>query len=215
MKISEIFQSINGECCYDHQGSLCTFVRVQGCNLACKYPCDTKYAQDFVEGKEISCDEVVKTIESFGNTNVTITGGEPLIQMKDVFAITNYLHSKRYKVSIETNGSIIDAFDYSWRCSFVADYKLPSSGMTDFMDDKIFKRLYEQDFIKFVCLTREDFDFAINKIEENNSKCRIAFSPVFGRLESYVLYDWMKDNLLLRKKGAVLSLQLHKIIKVK
>lgn len=37
LRVNEIFSSINGEVCNFHQGSLCTFIRLQGCNLDCTY----------------------------------------------------------------------------------------------------------------------------------------------------------------------------------
>src|SRR3972149_4258229 len=37
MKITEVFSSINGEICAQHQGSLATFIRTWGCNLNCTY----------------------------------------------------------------------------------------------------------------------------------------------------------------------------------
>ena len=37
MLVHEIFSSINGEPCTSHQGSMCTFIRFQGCNLKCPY----------------------------------------------------------------------------------------------------------------------------------------------------------------------------------
>ena len=37
MKVHSIFSSINGEISASHQGSLCTFIRLAGCNLKCSY----------------------------------------------------------------------------------------------------------------------------------------------------------------------------------
>jgi 7-carboxy-7-deazaguanine synthase len=218
MKISEIFPSINGECCLSGQGSLCTFIRTQGCNLDCQY-CDTKYAQSLIEGTELSIPEIITEVKKMGNKNVTITGGEPFLQKTDLLFLVEALFKEGYNISIETNGSIEIHANRIWRCSFVMDYKLPSSGMTDEMKPINFASLYKEDFIKFVCLDLQDFAVAITAVNDLHDKklldAKIAFSPVFGRLKPEVLYDWMQSEILLKEIGAILSLQLHKILKVK
>lgn len=215
MKISEIFQSINGECCFNHQGSLCTFIRLQGCNLQCNF-CDTKYAQTYAYGGiEMSISDIVKEIEELGNKNVTITGGEPLLQKEEVQILTNILDCVGYEVSIETNGSIPFYNEYPWDCSFVVDYKLPSSGMGHRMMDQTFLDLTVCDFIKFVCGNMNDFYYAMDVLERLDLECRMAFSPVFGVLDPVELYKWMNKEKLLKEKGAILSLQLHKMLRLK
>ena len=76
--VVEKFVSINGE--GRRAGELAVFIRFAGCNLNCTY-CDTAYAIPMdcdYEKQELS--ELVDYIEETGIRNVTLTGGEPLLQ---------------------------------------------------------------------------------------------------------------------------------------
>ena len=102
MKVIELFLSVNGEGL--KSGELATFVRFAGCNLRCPY-CDTKYSYENPKYIEMSIDEIISKIESFKAYNVTLTGGEPLIQ-KDIDILIKKLSDKGYRVELETNGSV-------------------------------------------------------------------------------------------------------------
>ena len=77
-KVVEIFSSINGE--GPRAGQLAIFIRMQGCNLDCGY-CDTTWAnQEDCRFHWTSGEEILELIHTMGIHNITITGGEPLIQ---------------------------------------------------------------------------------------------------------------------------------------
>ena len=77
-KIVERFVSINGEGKFS--GQLATFIRFAGCNLNCSF-CDTKWANQLdVKYELMTADEIYNYIKETGIINVTLTGGEPLIQ---------------------------------------------------------------------------------------------------------------------------------------
>ena len=57
LNVCEIFKSIQGESTFS--GSVCSFVRLTGCNLRCNY-CDTTYA--FTEGNEFTIEEIVQLV---------------------------------------------------------------------------------------------------------------------------------------------------------
>lgn len=120
MNVVEIFKSIDGEGI--RTGAPTIFIRFAGCNLRCEY-CDTSYAMNGYQRDvkystlEAIVDEVVKY--SVPNTpthdgvsinvnNITITGGEPLLHVKDIISILEALNNTAfaYSVNIETNGSI-------------------------------------------------------------------------------------------------------------
>ena len=101
MKVSEIFLSIEGE--GSRAGLPCVFVRLHGCNLRCSY-CDSMYAVEGCDYFEMSVDEIVSKVNSFGVGRVTITGGEPLIH-KDVLNLIETL-CKSNEVNVETNGAV-------------------------------------------------------------------------------------------------------------
>ena len=76
MKVVEIFKSIDGE--GKRAGLPTTFVRLAGCNLRCRY-CDTSYAFNTSDAKDMHLDEIVAEVENYGVNSITITGGEPLV----------------------------------------------------------------------------------------------------------------------------------------
>jgi 7-carboxy-7-deazaguanine synthase len=208
MKIYSIYNSINGEVSPNIQGSMTTFIRTAGCNLRCKW-CDTKYAQKKTSGKEMSMQAIVDEIGKFGCANVTITGGEPLLQERNLEKLTDRLYGN-YFVCIETNGSI---YIPPWGniMGWVADWKLPSSGMSNEMKIKNFENLVESDFIKFVIADLTDFDTYLSVKKELQKTCsaKIALSPAKDFLKPSTLVDWIKVSGQL---DVIVSLQLHKII---
>ncbi|MBQ1546549.1 MAG: radical SAM protein, partial [Clostridia bacterium] len=98
--IVEKFISINGEGA--HAGELAAFIRFKGCNLRCPY-CDTKWAYDNNAAAEMLSAEQLCSFAQ-GIVNVTLTGGEPLLQ--DIGTLTDLLIENGHRVEIETNGSI-------------------------------------------------------------------------------------------------------------
>jgi len=225
MNVNEIFESVNGECCAMHQGSLCTFLRLQGCNLRCGYPCDTPQSQGG-KGKKFSVEDVFKITQGIGNKNVTITGGEPLLQLPELAQLCLKLVNNGNRVSIETNGSIAlpeevtnDSEYEVWKyVNWVVDYKLPSSGMEDkmCMDNFIDFEYASNDFIKFVIADSCDFRKAKSVIRKCQSKyVKFAMSAVDGKLTPEILLEWMMKEPCLKEKGVILNLQLHKILHVK
>ena len=77
-KVVEIFESINGE--GKKAGQLALFIRFQKCNLNCSY-CDTKWANsDTSPYTLMSLEELYNKVVESGIKNITITGGEPLLQ---------------------------------------------------------------------------------------------------------------------------------------
>ena len=77
-KVAEIFESINGEGM--KAGELSVFIRFTGCNLCCSY-CDTKWANESdAPYLEMGLEEIVKKAQGYQVKNVTVTGGEPLLQ---------------------------------------------------------------------------------------------------------------------------------------
>lgn len=212
MKVNEIFESINGEVCHCHQGSLCTFIRLAGCNLKCSY-CDTSYAQTTKKSKKMSIDEIVDTVMELGNINVTITGGEPLLQKEKVIELSERLWDLDRQISIETNGTFeMESYPF---INWVADWKGPSSGMRKKMNAGNYTELGDKDIIKFVIADKEDFKDALSLISPGWIFSKFAFSPVFGKIEPKTLIEWMRKESLLKENGAIFSYQLHKFIDVK
>ena len=209
-KVAEKFVSINGE--GPRAGEIAVFLRFCGCNLNCSY-CDTRWANTSDVKYEIaSAEEIVDYVKSTGVKNVTLTGGEPLLQA-DIARLIVLLGETGAEVEIETNGSVSlkDFVSLSPRPAVTADYKLPSSGMEKYMLTENFSYLTLRDAVKFVVGDRYDLARAeevINKYGLING-CRVYFSPVFGKIKPAEIAEFLKERKL---NGVRLQLQLHKII---
>ncbi|MGL5084970.1 MAG: putative 7-carboxy-7-deazaguanine synthase QueE [Clostridium sp.] len=210
-KVVEKFISVNGEgpLC----GQLAIFIRFAGCNLNCSY-CDTTWANDKnVPYELINSNDLYNYIKSTKINNVTLTGGEPLINSNILGFIEILSKDSDLHVEIETNGSVlINKFSIlNNPPSFTVDYKLPSSNMEDKMNLDNFEYLTTNDTLKFVCGTLDDLNkanYIINKYNLTN-KCKVYISPVFGKLKTSSIVDFMKNNNMNKIN---LQLQIHKII---
>jgi len=210
-KVVEKFISVNGE--GPLSGQLVVFIRFAGCNLNCSY-CDTTWAnKEDVHYDLMTCDDIYKYIKSTGIRNVTLTGGEPLLQEGIIDLLEILSNDSSLHVEIETNGSVsLDKFlSIGNPPSFTMDYKVPSSNMENKMDLNNYKCLSYKDTVKFVVGNMEDLQkskFIIDKYDLSN-KTNVYISPVFGQINLEDIVDYMKDN---KMNGVNLQMQLHKII---
>lgn len=216
MQVAEIFQSVDGEVNPWGQGRLSTFVRLSGCNLSCSF-CDTP--QSKVPGVEMSFDEVFERIEKLGCHKVTITGGEPLVQMNEVLVLIETLLRRDYEISVETNGSLAPPLIYlqDKKLSWIFDYKLefPEKMQVGMMENI----LSFHHWIKIVVGSEDDYRAAVNikdSFQHMGSKASFAFSPACDGLRFRVspndLVDWLiRDS----QWDVMVNVQLHKLISVR
>jgi len=211
--IVEKFLSVDGE--GPSSGELATFIRFQGCNLRCSW-CDTTYSWDKSSTSEVlNANEIYNYIKENGAVNVTLTGGEPLIQenIDELLAILNM--DNDLQIHIETNGAIdIETFKKKHKgnnISYIVDFKLPSSNMTNKMNLNNLNVVKESDVYKFVVSSKEDLKMAYDIISQYNltSKCLVYLSPVSGNINMQEIVEFMKDKKLNKVR---LQAQLHKII---
>ena len=212
MKVAEKFISINGE--GTRAGELAVFVRFAGCNLRCTY-CDTMWANEpGCPYEEMTPAQICDYVRSTGICNVTLTGGEPLLQKQMEELIGLLIRDCGVRVEIETNGAV-DLRPFAQisegRPTFTMDYKLPSSGCEAQMLAGNFSVLQAQDTVKFVSGSREDLERAAEIIEEYGllNRCYVYFSPVFGKIEPAEIVDFMLENKL---NKARIQIQMHKVI---
>ncbi len=208
MRVIEKFISINGEGL--KQGELSVFIRFANCNLRCIY-CDTAYSYHSPKYIEESVSEIVDYILSTGVKNVTLTGGEPLLQ-SEIKELILSLNIHDISVEIETNGSIsILPFREVKNVSFTLDYKTPSSGEEEKMDLQNYNYITKNDSIKFVCGTKNDLIRSKEIMDQFNlyNRTNCLISPVYGDIEPYEIVEFMKNNKMNQVR---LQLQIHKII---
>ncbi len=205
LHVSEIFLSIQGESTY--VGIPCVFVRLAGCNLKCRW-CDTTYAREIKDAREMTIEEVVKEVRSFKAWLAEVTGGEPLLQEETPGLITRLLDEK-YTVLIETNGSV-SLEDLDKRVIKVVDVKCPSSGACGSFLMENLDHITEDDEIKFVVEDRADYEFAKKFVEDyiQDRTTKVLFAPVRPVLEPSRLAEWiLMDGLKVR-----LQVQMHTYI---
>ncbi|MBR6107714.1 MAG: putative 7-carboxy-7-deazaguanine synthase QueE [Oscillospiraceae bacterium] len=208
-KLAEQFISINGE--GQCAGELALFLRFAGCNLRCVW-CDTAWAcgkdapHETVTLQRLA--EIAADAQAKGVRNVTLTGGEPLLQ-ENIAAAAEHLCKSGMRVEIETNGAVSLAPYLETGAVFTMDYKLPSSGMERHMRTENFALLRERDTVKFVCGSREDVFRAKEIAEQYRPQCPLYLSPVFGQIDPAEIVEIMKAQ---KMGGFRLQLQLHKFI---
>lgn len=213
LPIAERFVSINGEGA--HAGKLSAFIRFSGCNLRCNW-CDTAWAQDLETTVTFySVEELAAWVASQPVSCVTITGGEPLLQLHLGALIDAFDRLEGIEViEVETNGSMdLTSLvqDRSAKLKVTMDHKLPSSGMADQMITNNLKLLALDDVVKFVVGDEDDLHAMKETIDryELCERCRVYVSPVFGQIDPADIVEFLKAQNLPR---VTLQLQLHKII---
>ena len=208
MKINEIFYSISGESIA--AGYPTVFVRTFGCPLRCAW-CDSLYAVEGTDFKEMSVDEIISEVDKYHCKRVILTGGEPVIQ-KDFNELLNGLFAKDYHVEIETSGAVDLSEIHVYRedadkCTVTMDWKCPSSGMTDKMIESNLGKLTSDDVLKCVVGSLEDLD-EMKRVSLFTS-AHVFVSPVFGMIEPKDIVDYLLRNELTDIR---FQLQIHKFV---
>jgi 7-carboxy-7-deazaguanine synthase len=219
MQITEIYKSLQGESTY--AGVPCVFVRLTGCNLRCTW-CDSEYT--FQGGVKMTLEAAQQEVQRLSPTGglVEITGGEPMLQEREVVPLMQRLLEAGYTVLLETSGERLLASVPSEVVKIV-DVKCPDSGEGDTFNFENLKILTPSDELKFVLSSRTDYSFACDFVKRHHLAGKvnaILFSPAFRKdatgardsshclLDPQQLAEWMiADNVPAR-----LGLQLHKFI---
>jgi 7-carboxy-7-deazaguanine synthase len=205
MQITEIFFSIQGESTW--AGRPCIFVRLTFCNLRCVW-CDSEYT--FTGGVRMSVDEVLERVQGWPCKLVEITGGEPMLQEKEVLELSRRLLAGGYQVLLETSGER-DLTRLPAEIVKVMDVKCPGSGEGGKFCPENLAALTLRDEVKFVLADRADYEFARDFCARHSLRGKVhavIFSPVFGKLDPRPLAEWiLADGLDVR-----LGLQVHKFI---
>ena len=221
MLVTELYKSLQGESTY--AGLPCVFVRLTGCNLRCNW-CDSEFS--FSGGKQMTVEEVAAEVgklqSATGNCLVEITGGEPMLQEREVIPLMERLAAAGYKVLLETSGERPLAA-VPKEVIKIVDVKCPHSGEADTFALGNLAALAPHDELKFVLADRTDYEFARDFIAQHRLAGRvhaILFSPAFkkdatgARDTSHCLLDpeQLAQWILADNVPARLSLQIHKLI---
>ena len=196
MKLNAIYTTFNGEVNSHGIGSVCIFVRLQGCHLRCYKRtkdtlCDTPEGLALPKEKQphtIITEQLFEMAERTGIKLVTLTGGDPLWNRRSDLTLMLREWSKAgFTVNIETSGTL----DWGFLADIpnihiIADYKTTSTGEENknlLLQDRYLKKLTEKDFIKFVIdkefelLELGDF---LEQYDATECKAKIAVGCYWG-----------------------------------
>ncbi len=217
-QVTEIYKSLQGESTYS--GLPCVFVRLTGCNLRCSW-CDSEFS--FYGGKKMTRQDVLNEVASLSSGGlVEITGGEPMLQEREVVPLMEHLLDAGYQVLLETSGERPLA-RVPQQVIKIVDVKCPHSGEPDTFALENLETLWPHDELKFVLTDRTDYEFARDFVLNHGLAKRvhaILFSPAFEKgasgsrdtshclLDPQELAQWILDDNV----PARLSLQIHKLI---
>jgi len=219
MQVTEIYKSLQGES--THAGLPCVFVRLTGCNLRCSW-CDSEYT--FTGGHRMTAEEVLNEVEALSPNLglVEITGGEPMLQERELIPLMQRLLDAGYTALLETSGERPLA-RVPRAVVKIVDVKCPHSGEPDTFDLENLEALLPHDEVKFVISNRVDYEFARDFVAHHHLAPRvkaILFSPAFrkdaagARDASHCLMDprELAEWMIADDVPARLGLQIHKFI---
>ena len=173
-------------------------VFMQGCNFKCKY-CHNP--ETVYENKKnlFTTEDIILKIERFKNYifdkgGVTFSGGEPLLQAKELIPLFKLLKEKGYHIALDTNGSILN--DYvkellTYTDLVLLDLKMPNEKLymeymrasdkttLEFLNylQSINKEVWiRQVIIKGVNNTKENIEF-LRKVKELKNVSKIELLP--------------------------------------
>jgi 7-carboxy-7-deazaguanine synthase len=218
MQIIEIYRSLQGESSFT--GIPCIFVRLAACNLRCVW-CDSEYT--FTGGTKMTAEEIEQKVDRLAPDGlVEITGGEPMLQERELVPLMERLLARGYTLLLETSGE--RPLERVPRAVHkIVDVKCPGSGEGGSFRMSNLDALTPADELKFVLTDRVDYEFAREFTRQHRLESRVnsvLFSPAFLKnpsrerdstncqLDPRLLAEWiLEDNLNVR-----LGLQIHKFI---
>lgn len=171
----------------------------------------------------MTVEEVAEEVAQLSGSGLAeITGGEPMLQEREVVPLMQRLLDEGYTVLLETSGER-PLERVPGGVIKIVDVKCPNSGEPETFLMENLETLGSQDEVKFVLSDRSDYEFARDFTARHRLVERVnavLFSPAFskdaggGRDTSHCLLDprelaeWMlADNVQAR-----LGLQIHKFI---
>lgn len=226
-KIVEFFRSVQGEGKYI--GVPQVFIRFAGCNLSCQW-CDSSHARDLNAPHLLERDpealwQQIKPLTQKIHS-VSITGGEPLVQVSFLKQFLPILRKNKQKVFLETNGTlsaslneIIDDIDI-----VSMDVKLPSStGCAPQWEEHVrfLRAAWEKDvFIKAVIsmgTTMEDVDQMVEMVSHGDPSMPLFLQPNYFELHDGVIKkcEEFQQYCLMYLTDVRLVPQVHKMMNIK
>src|SRR5579875_3904472 len=167
LRLIELYRSVQGESSF--AGVPCIFVRLAGCNLRCSW-CDSEYT--FTGGYKLTEDQVVAEIGKLAPVRlIEFTGGEPMLQERELVPLMERLLASGYELMIETSGERpLDRVPAA--VHKIVDVKCPGSGEGGSFRMSNLNFLTKRDEVKFVVSNRSDYEFARDFIRQHALEAR-------------------------------------------
>jgi len=153
---------------------------------------------------------------------VEFTGGEPMLQERELVPLMTRLLASGFELMIETSGER-PLENVPVEVHKIVDVKCPGSGEAGSFRTENLASLSKRDEVKFVLSDRVDYEFAREFVREHGLEAQVGevlFSPAFTKtpspirtaenclLDPRVLVEWMLADGV----EARLSLQIHKFV---
>ncbi|MGQ8335455.1 7-carboxy-7-deazaguanine synthase QueE [Sunxiuqinia sp. A32] len=198
----EIFYSIQGE--GKNIGKPSVFVRLSNCNLDCVW-CDTAYTWDWKNPAytksefqiSLQVQSIVDLIKSCRCKNIVITGGEPMVQHKQLKSLFKSLKtsSPDSHIEIETNGTIIPPKDFD---EFVDQYnvsiKLANSGVN------LERRIVNNAISFYSDTNKSNFKFVIDQQSDLDEVLSLAEKYKISSDRIYLMSQGISRDQLISKQ---------------
>ncbi len=220
-KLSDLFVSVQGEGPF--VGIRQVFVRFSGCNLNCQ-GCDTDFSPRF----NVDIKAILKFLEENQPIHsVAITGGEPLLQIDFLLHLLPRIKSKGYRVYLETNATLPDAYPLiaEWIDVVSADVKLPSVWKTRGLWDvhRKFLDLVKHPTILFVKIVlssnaeEKEFDLLVDLLSSIRRDMIVVLQPMSPLIKDSVekCLGWQKRLMEVLDKEVRVIPQVHKFLEVR
>lgn len=205
------------------------FLRLAGCNLACFW-CDTAYTWNWTSTKFVHPDKFDKKLETHKMSpetvvtllktqsptcrRVVISGGEPMLQQKELLKLMALLKPEGYQFEVETNGTISPTPDFvSLIDQINCSPKLTNSGP----DNPLRKRevplalqtlsCSDKTSFKFVVTGEQDIEEILNLVATYTMKS-VYIMPE-GKTKKEQLARQGQIKKLAKKHGFIFSPRLH------
>lgn len=221
-RIIEMFTSIQGEGLYVGERQL--FIRFHGCNISCRFCDEKKRKKD--EFSEYEASELIKEVVISGKRNISLTGGEPLLQADFLREVLPDLKKEGRRIYLETNGiltaGLLKILEYVDIISM--DLKLPSStGLKPYWDEhSIFLKeaAKKEVFVKSVVTPQtilSDISTAASIVKKVDENITFILQPASrnGGLERIDLLPTFFESAREKLPNVRIIPQIHKFLGVK
>lgn len=207
---AEIFYTIQGE--GKNLGKPSVFVRTSLCNLHCIW-CDTDYTwnwentpfetiankkyrrEDYI--LESTAEEAASEIRQYGCYHIVLTGGEPMMQQKELVSLMSILKSENpaYFFEIETNGTLPPSEEFD---ELIDQYNISPKLANSNNEEKI--RLKPQALTYFSNHYKSNFKFVISSESDLEEVLEIIHSYKINSGKVYLMPEGTNPQSLKKKQ---------------